>query len=92
MRTRRTIITSEEADIFYEEHKDKFFYNRLKTFMCSGPSDIHILTSEDAIIKWRKLLGPTKVLQTQYTTPNSIRGMFGLTDTRNAAHGSGRVI
>ncbi|OXU17994.1 hypothetical protein TSAR_011172 [Trichomalopsis sarcophagae] len=88
VRTRRTIIDTKEAEEFYKEHKEKFFYNRLLTFMCSGPSDVHILANENAIVKWRQLLGPTKVFQAQYSAPNSIRGMFGLSDTRNAAHGS----
>lgn len=91
MRSRRLILTTEEAEQFYADHKGKFFYNRLLTFMSSGPSDVHILAGYDAISKWRQLLGPTKVYQAQFTDPNSIRGMFGLSDTRNAAHGSGNL-
>lgn len=34
-------------------------------------------------------MGPTKVYQAQYNAPDTIRGMFGLSDTKNAAHGSG---
>lgn len=89
VRTRRTTIKAEEAEDFYKEHKEKFFYNRLITFMCSGPSDVHILARSNAISKWRQLLGPTKVYQAQYSAPDTIRGMFGLSDTRNAAHGAG---
>jgi nucleoside-diphosphate kinase len=37
---------------------------------------------------WRNLLGPTKVFKSIYSHPESIRGLFGLTDTRNACHGS----
>lgn len=59
------------------------------TFMCSGPSDIHILARHNAIAKWRQLMGPTKVYQAQYNAQDTIRGMFGLSDTRNATHGSG---
>ncbi len=33
-------------------------------------------------------MGPTKVFKTIYDQPNSLRGMFGTTDTRNATHGS----
>ena len=33
-------------------------------------------------------MGPTKVMKTRYTDPNTIRGMFGLSDTRNCSHGS----
>ncbi|XP_033326207.1 nucleoside diphosphate kinase 6 [Megalopta genalis] len=91
VRSRRTIIAPKEAALFYAEHKDKFFYNRLTTFMCSGPSDIHILANYDAICKWRKLMGPTKVYHAQYSNPETIRGMFGLSDTRNATHGSDSV-
>ncbi|XP_029031891.1 nucleoside diphosphate kinase 6 isoform X2 [Osmia lignaria lignaria] len=91
VRSRRSIITQEEVTLFYEEHKEKFFYNRLLTFMCSGPSDIHILADYDAIIKWRQLMGPTRVYQAQYIAPDTIRGMFGLSDTRNATHGSDSV-
>ncbi|XP_078043773.1 nucleoside diphosphate kinase 6 isoform X2 [Augochlora pura] len=92
VRSRRTTIAPKEAALFYAEHKDKFFYNRLTTFMCSGPSDIHILANYDAIVKWRKLMGPTKVYHAQYSNPDTIRGMFGLSDTRNATHGSGNGI
>ncbi|XP_020291960.1 nucleoside diphosphate kinase 6-like isoform X2 [Pseudomyrmex gracilis] len=91
VRSRRTLITREEAELFYKEHRNKFFYNRLLTFMCSEPSDIHILTAHDAILKWRQLMGPTKVYQAQYDAPNTIRGMFGLSDTKNAAHGSDSI-
>lgn len=47
-----------------------------------------ILGGDSAITKWRSLLGPTKVFKAVYTHPSSIRGLFGLTDTRNACHGS----
>ena len=33
-------------------------------------------------------MGPTKVIKTRYEHPNTIRGRFGLTDTRNTSHGS----
>lgn len=57
--------------------------------ICSGPCDVHILAKNNAIIDWRKLMGPTKVYQSQFSHPETIRGCFGLTDTRNAVHGSG---
>lgn len=54
----------------------------------SGPTEVLILQRENAILKWRELLGPTKVFKALYSHPDSIRGLFGLTDTRNACHGS----
>ncbi|KAJ3645017.1 hypothetical protein Zmor_022710 [Zophobas morio] len=88
VKTRRHAFTLKEAELFYEEHRNKFFYNRLVTFMTSGPSDFYILARDDAIKEWRKLMGPTKVFKTQFEAPDSIRGQFGLSDTRNATHGS----
>ena len=81
-------LTVAEAELFYAAHRGRFFYNRLVNHMSSGPISTHILARPDAIAHWRQLLGPTKVFRTIYTSPNSIRGRYGLTDTRNACHGS----
>ncbi|KAJ8033203.1 Nucleoside diphosphate kinase 6 [Holothuria leucospilota] len=77
-----------DAELFYREHKGRFFYNRLVGFMSSGPMSAHILAREDAIGHWRKLMGPTKTFRAKHTAPSSLRAQFGLTDTRNATHGS----
>jgi len=50
------------------------------------------LAREDAISVWRRLMGPTKVFQCQLSNPDSIRAKHGLTDTRNATHGSGNFV
>eukprot|EP00092_Neocalanus_flemingeri_P041944 GFUD01045682.1.p1 GENE.GFUD01045682.1~~GFUD01045682.1.p1 ORF type:complete len:202 (+),score=44.52 GFUD01045682.1:55-660(+) len=76
------------AEQFYVEHKEKFFYTRLVTFMSSGPCQPLILAKQEAIPAWRELMGPTKVFKTRYSHPDSIRGKYGLTDTRNCSHGS----
>lgn len=89
VRNNRISITRKSAEDFYGQHSKKFFYQRLVTFMSSGPSDVYILTREEAIARWRELLGPTKVYKTIISHPESIRGRFGISDTRNAAHGSG---
>ncbi|OWR50888.1 nucleoside diphosphate kinase 6 like protein [Danaus plexippus plexippus] len=56
--------------------------------MSSGCVDLHIIGHTNAIELWRKMLGPTKVYRAQYQEPYCLRGMFGLSDTRNVAHGS----
>ncbi|XP_071965084.1 nucleoside diphosphate kinase 6-like [Antedon mediterranea] len=78
----------EKAEEFYKEHKGKFFYNRLVGFMSSGPMSAHILARDSAIEHWRTLMGPTKTFKARHENADTIRGMFGLTDTRNATHGS----
>ncbi|XP_013098636.2 nucleoside diphosphate kinase 6 [Stomoxys calcitrans] len=81
-------ITKHLSEKFYAEHQGKFFYNRLTTFMGSGPSYALILQSDGGISKWRSLMGPTKVYKAIYTNPDCIRALYGLSDTRNACHGS----
>jgi len=88
VRSVRQTMKLEQAERFYNEHKTKFFYNRLITFMTSGPSESYILAREDAISVWRRLMGPTKVFKAQMSDPDTIRAQHGLTDTRNATHGS----
>ncbi|KAB0793672.1 hypothetical protein PPYR_13292 [Photinus pyralis] len=91
VQSKRFTFDQEIAKTFYLDHKDKFFYNRLITFMTSGPSDLYILARENAIQEWRDLMGPTKTYKAQYEDPDTIRGEFGLSDTRNATHGSDSV-
>lgn len=89
IQTKHERLSRAKVEEFYKEHRGKFFYNRLVTFMSSGVSHIHILGREEEAIKtWRDLMGPTKVLKTRYDQPHSIRGLLGLTDTRNSTHGS----
>lgn len=52
---------------------------------------MYILARENAILKWRELMGPTKVFKAKLTHPDTIRGKYGITDTRNATHGSGII-
>lgn len=49
-----------------------------------------MLARDDAIAVWRRLMGPTKVFKSQLSDPDCIRAKHGLTDTRNATHGSGK--
>ena len=88
VRSKITHLTPARAQQFYSEHEGKFFYNRLVTFMSSGPCQPLILAGHDSIVRWRELMGPTKVFRTRYSHPDSVRGRFGLTDTRNVSHGS----
>ncbi|RWS30342.1 hypothetical protein B4U80_02899 [Leptotrombidium deliense] len=88
IRSKSEHLSPFEAKQFYDEHKEKFFFTRLVSFMSSGPISVHIIAKENAIRQWRKLMGPTKVYIAQHEEPESIRGKFGLTDTRNATHGS----
>ncbi|XP_051816841.1 nucleoside diphosphate kinase 6 [Acanthochromis polyacanthus] len=91
VRCKDLVWRKQDSERFYAEHSGRFFYQRLVEFMSSGPMRAYILAREDAIRHWRDLMGPTKVFRAQYTSPESIRAQFGLTDTRNTTHGSDSV-
>ncbi|TRY57951.1 hypothetical protein DNTS_009832 [Danionella cerebrum] len=72
-----------DSERFYAEHAA--FHSSSNN---SGPMRAYILAREDAIAHWRGMMGPTKVFRARFTAPDSLRGQFGLTDTRNTTHGS----
>ncbi|KAF4099397.1 nucleoside diphosphate kinase 6 [Onychostoma macrolepis] len=82
---------TEESEKFYAEHAGRFFYQRLVEFMSSGPMRAYILARKDAITHWRGMMGPTKVFRARFTSPDTLRGQYGLTDTRNTTHGSDSI-
>ncbi|KAH7821507.1 nucleoside-diphosphate kinase [Monocercomonoides exilis] len=81
-------LTREKASLFYEEHKGKPFYESLVEFMSSGPVLALALSQENAVSKWRALIGPTNSEVARSTAPNTIRAIYGLNGQRNAVHGS----
>ncbi len=78
-------LTKEEAQGFYVVHKDKPFYDSLTDFMSSGPIVVMILEAENAITRWREVMGATDPAQAK---PGTIRHTHGFSIERNAAHGS----
>ncbi len=73
---------------FYQDHKDKFFFNSLIKFILSGPVFVMALSGEDAVAKTRKIMGHTDPAQAQ---PGTIRALFGESVERNSIHGSDSV-
>lgn len=74
---------------FYAEHQGKpFLEANLVPYMTSGSSEVLLLKRDGAIKAWRALMGPTNTEKAKKEAPFSIRGMFGMDNTRNAVHGS----
>lgn len=78
-------LNAERAKGFYAVHKDKPFFNSLVNFMISGPCVVMVLEGEDAINKWRKVMGATDPEKADVGT---IRKDFGTSIEKNAVHGS----
>jgi len=81
----KTKITRSEADEFYHIHKGKPFFDELVSYMTSGPIYVLLLKGEDAIHRWRELMGDTNPKK---AAPNTIRGQFGIDLRQNSVHGS----
>ena len=78
-------LTDEQARGFYAVHKERPFYGSLVTFMTSGPVIVSALEGEDAIARYRKLMGATNPEEAERGT---IRADFATDIERNAVHGS----
>jgi nucleoside-diphosphate kinase len=78
-------ITTPEAQAFYEVHKERPFYNSLVKFMSEGSVVVMVLEREDAIAKWREVMGATNPAN---AAEGTIRKKFAESIERNAVHGS----
>ena len=78
-------MTTEQADGFYNIHKDKPFFNELIDFMTSGPCMVLALEKENAVLAWRDTIGATNP---EDALENTIRKDFATSVQENAVHGS----
>ena len=82
---RRTQLTREQAEKFYEVHKERAFFDDLCSFMTSGPIVAQVLEGENAIAKNREVMGATNPANADEGT---IRRDFGESVEANSVHGS----
>ena len=82
---KRVRWTAEQAQKFYAEHKGRPFFDELCAFMTSAPIVVQVLEGEDAIAKYRKIMGATDPEEAKKGT---IRKRFAQSKSRNSVHGS----
>jgi nucleoside-diphosphate kinase len=80
-----TRLSSALCQGFYHEHVGKGFYPELETFMTEGPVALMVLEGENAILRWRDLMGATNPA---HAAEGTLRKRFGANIGRNATHGS----
>lgn len=78
-------LSTAEAEGFYAVHKERPFFRSLVDFMTSGPVVVSILEGDDAIAKYRKLMGATNPANAEEGT---IRKCYALDIEKNSVHGS----
>lgn len=81
-------LTRTQAEGFYEVHKERPFFGELVDFMTRGPVVVSALEGEDAVARYRKLMGSTNP---DDADDGSIRKAYGTDVGENACHGSDSV-
>jgi len=82
---KRVKWTLTQARKFYKEHKGRPFFDELCEYMSSAPIVVQVLEGDDAIAKYRKVMGATDPAEAKRGT---IRKRFALSKGQNSVHGS----
>jgi nucleoside-diphosphate kinase len=82
---RRIRMSREQAEKFYEVHKERPFYGELVEFMTSGPVVVQVLEGDNAVARYREVMGATNPAQAEEGT---IRKAFARSVGENSVHGS----
>ena len=78
-------MSDAQARAFYAVHKERPFFGDLVKFMTSGPCVVMAIDGEEAVRRYREVMGPTDSTKAPSGT---IRNRFGTNIERNAVHGS----
>ena len=78
-------LSREQAESFYEIHRERPFFNDLVEFMISGPVIVQVLEGENAVLHHRDVMGATNP---QEAAAGTIRAEFASSIDENAVHGS----
>jgi nucleoside-diphosphate kinase len=82
---RYTLLSRDQAEIFYAEHKERPFYGELVSYMVSGPVFLTALEGEGGPLRLREVVGSTDPAQ---AAEGTVRKRFGLDKGRNSVHAS----
>jgi len=82
---KRVHMTKGQAETFYAVHKERPFFSELVEFMTSAPVVVQVLEGEDAIQRYRDVMGATNP---EKAAVGTIRKEFAVSMGENSAHGS----
>ena len=85
LKSKKVHITKEEAAEFYKVHQTKPFYQNLCNYLSSGPVVVMVLEGDEAVSKYRQIMGATDPLK---AAEGTLRKMYGLSIDKNSVHGS----
>ena len=82
---RRIRMTRAQAEGFYDIHRARPFFGELVDFMVSGPVVVQVLEGENAVAKYREVMGATNPAD---AAPGTIRKLYANSVGENSVHGS----
>lgn len=82
---RRIRMSRAQAEKFYEVHKERPFYGELVDFMTSGPVVVQVLEGDNAVLRYRDVMGATNPAN---AAEGTIRKLYAKNVGENSVHGS----
>ena len=83
--SKKIYLTKNQAQIFYDVHKERPFFDSLVKYMTSGPVQVQVLEGENAVTKYRQIMGATNPDEAEEGT---IRKKYAESIEANSVHGS----
>lgn len=85
---KRILMARREAETFYGVHRERPFFGELVDFMTSGPVVVQVLEGENAVVRYREVMGATNPAN---AADGTIRKKFARSIGENSVHGSDSV-
>ena len=82
---KRILMSRREAETFYAVHKERPFFGELVDFMISGPVVVQVLEGENAVLRYREIMGATNP---ESAAEGTIRKLYAKSIGENSVHGS----
>ncbi|HEX2082940.1 MAG TPA: nucleoside-diphosphate kinase [Xanthomonadaceae bacterium] len=82
---KRIRMTREQAETFYAVHKERPFFGELVDFMISAPVVVQVLEGENAVLRYREIMGATNP---ESAAEGTIRKLYAKSIGENSVHGS----
>ncbi|HEX2527489.1 MAG TPA: nucleoside-diphosphate kinase [Geminicoccus sp.] len=82
---KRLQLSKAQAEAFYGVHRERPFFGSLVEFMTSGPVVVQVLEGENAVARYREVMGATNPAN---AAEGTIRKLFAESIEANSAHGS----
>ncbi|MBB3020586.1 nucleoside-diphosphate kinase [Microvirga lupini] len=82
---KRILMSRREAEAFYAVHKERPFFGELVDFMISAPVVVQVLEGENAVVRYREIMGATNP---ESAAEGTIRKLYAKSIGENSVHGS----